>query len=107
MTVVTQKEEKDYSWQSNIYELVVECMEKGVAPVVQYPIDESLDVRRHKYNKVSLSQKHFTGASTNPKKADLEKDVNCMIDFVKVQPHIFVFNLAFGAFFWLGSGSKT
>ena len=103
MTVVTQKEEKDYSWQSNIYELVVECMEKGVAPVVQYPIDESLDVRRHKYNKVSLSQKHFTGASTNPKKADLEKDFNCMIDFVKVQPHIFVLFWPLG-FFWLCLG---
>ena len=30
-----------------------------------------------------------------------------MIDFVKAQPHIFVFNSAFGAFFLLGSGSET
>ena len=49
----------------------------------------------------------MTGASTNPKKLTLKKDLKFMIDFVKAQPHIFVFNLAFGAFLWLGLGSET
>ena len=36
-----------------------------------------------------------------PKKADFEKDLNCMIDCVKVQPHL-SFKLAIiGAFFAL------
>ena len=44
-------------------------------------------------------QIHMTGASTNPKKGEFEKDLNCMIDFVKVQPPIFVFNSAIWGFF--------
>ena len=36
----------------------------------------------------------MTGASTNPKKMTLKKDLTCMIDCLKVQTHLFVFNLA-------------
>ena len=36
----------------------------------------------------------MTGASKNPKKLTLKKDYTCMIDCVKVQPHLLVFNLA-------------
>ena len=36
----------------------------------------------------------MTGASANPKKLTLEKDLNYIIDCVKLQPNLFVFNLA-------------
>ena len=70
MTVVPQKEKKDYSFQENILELVVDCLDKGVVPspevtnktlisfildylIFQYPIDQSLDrKRRHAFVKV-------------------------------------------------------
>ena len=39
-------------------------------------------------------------------KSWLWKELNCMIDCVKVQPYIFVFNSAFGALFGV-SGSKS
>ena len=32
VTVVEQKERKDYTFQANIMELVVDCIEKGVVP---------------------------------------------------------------------------
>ena len=32
VTVVEQKEKKDYSFQANILELVLDCLEKGVVP---------------------------------------------------------------------------
>ena len=38
--------------------------------------------------------------------ADFEKDLNCMIDFVKVQPHIIVFNSAVGVFSGWGQVQK-
>ena len=70
MTVVPQKEKKDYSFQENILELVVDCLDKGVVPspevtsktlisfildylIFQYPIDQALDrKRRHAFVKV-------------------------------------------------------
>ena len=32
VTVVPQKEKEDYSFQENILELVVDCLDKGVVP---------------------------------------------------------------------------
>ena len=32
VTVVEQKEKKDYTFQSNIMDLVIDCIEKGVVP---------------------------------------------------------------------------
>ena len=32
VTVVEQKEKKDYTFQNNILDLCVECLEKGVVP---------------------------------------------------------------------------
>ena len=69
VTVVPQKEKKDYSFQENILELVVDCLDKGVVPnpevtiltficildclLFQYPIDQALDrKRRHTFVKV-------------------------------------------------------
>ena len=69
MTVVPQKEKKDYNFQENILELVVDCLDKGVVPspevtsktlisfildylIFQYPIDQALDrKRRHTFVK--------------------------------------------------------
>ena len=36
----------------------------------------------------------MTGAVTTPKQTDLKKDLTCMIDCVKVQPHLFIPYLA-------------
>ena len=65
---------------------------------------------------VEMMEMYLKKKCTKTQKADFEKDFNCMIDFVKVQPHLFVFNSAtiraffalfgpFGAKF--GSGSNT
>ena len=44
----------------------------------------------------------MTGASTNPKKLTIKKYLTCMVDCVRVQPHLFVFNsTTIGAFFAL------
>ena len=37
VTIVPQKEKKDYSFQTNILELVLECLEKGVIPDPEVP----------------------------------------------------------------------
>ena len=70
VTVVQQKVKKDYSFHTNILELCVECLEKGVVPnpevptdalkfkiilyKLQFPIDEDLNrKRRHSFVKVT------------------------------------------------------
>ena len=37
VTVVEQKEFKDYSFQLNIIELVIDCIKKGVVPSPEVP----------------------------------------------------------------------
>ena len=43
VTVVTQKQDKDYSFQANILELVLDCLDKGVVPnpkvIIKYLLD--------------------------------------------------------------------
>ena len=41
--MVTQKQDKDYSFQANIMELVLDCLDKGVVPnpkvIIKYLLD--------------------------------------------------------------------
>ena len=71
MTVVEQKEKKDFSFQENILDLCLECLDKQTVPeptvrynekvkvglmviLLQYPIDEeAVRKRKHTFNKVS------------------------------------------------------
>ena len=71
VTVVEQKQKKDYSFQDNILELCVQCLETGIVPepkvpqwkqckylilLDQYPIDEEvMKKRKHTYEKVSVN----------------------------------------------------
>jgi len=55
VTVVEQKESKDYSYQENILELILECLERGVVPTPEYPIDqEAIRKRKHEFQKDEL-----------------------------------------------------
>ena len=71
--MVEQKESKDYSYQENILELILECLERGVVPTpevrelyeinihflihftFQYPIDqEAIRKRKDMFQKVTF-----------------------------------------------------
>jgi len=55
VTVVLQKVRKDYSFQKNILDLCVECLEAGVVPNPEYPIDEeAIRKRKHSFSKEDL-----------------------------------------------------
>ena len=72
VVMVPQKEKKDYTFLTNIFDLCFECLEKGVIPVpevllyqsdfllhnmfsFQYPIDkEALRKRKHNFDKVYI-----------------------------------------------------
>ena len=72
VVMVPQKEKKDYTFMANIFDLCIECLEKGVIPdpevtfstlnryfkmiPFQYPIDqEALRKRKHGFDKVHIS----------------------------------------------------
>ena len=42
VTVVEQKEKKDYSFQNNILDLCIECLESGVVPSPEVKITVSI-----------------------------------------------------------------
>merc|ERR1712025_762253 len=57
--MVLQKEKKDYSFLTNIFDLWLDCLEKGVIPAPDYPIDqEALRKRKHGFDKDDLIRKH-------------------------------------------------
>ena len=76
VTVVPQKEKKNYDFQANILELCLDCLDRGVVPspevpkrkskfilgwaMFQYPIDEALDrKRKHSSDKVNNTSNFF------------------------------------------------